>query len=145
MPFPVAVLDTQDSARSLALQVGYYGYSETGELLSLQAKRISVSETADFAILALGLTKTSQQVGSADSVTVRVTHVCSKLQCWKSKPSLPFLSASGNSSHLLERRLARLLIKCVSCKSHRGARMLIHLCPKSFKDRTARMESFSQT
>ena len=108
MPFPVAVLDTQDSARSLALQVGYYGYSETGELLSLQAKHISVSETADLAILALGLTKTSQQVGSADSVTVRVTHVCSKLQCWKSKPSLPFLSTSGNSSHLLERRLAHL-------------------------------------
>ena len=69
----------------MALQVGYYGLLRTGELLSLQAKNISVSEAADFAVLDLGLTKTShsQRAGAADSVTVRIAHTCQQLQKWK--------------------------------------------------------------
>ena len=73
----------QDPNTSLALQVGYYGLLRTGELLSLQAKNISVSEAADFAVLDLGLTKTSQRAGAADSVTVRIAHTCQQLQKWK--------------------------------------------------------------
>ena len=73
----------QQPFMSLALETGFYSVLRTGELLQLQAKHIDVSPNQDFAVISLGLTKTSQRSGTHDSVTLRVAPVCERLQRWK--------------------------------------------------------------
>ena len=71
------------SQMALAVQVAFYSLLRTGELLSLQASQVQISPRQDFAVLNLGLTKTSQRSGTDDSVTLRVGHVCRALAHWK--------------------------------------------------------------
>eukprot|EP00439_Symbiodinium_sp_Y106_P004258 s1316_g1.t1 len=68
---------------ALALAVAFYSVRRTGELLNLQASHVHVSPTFEFAVISLGLTKTSQRTGTFDSVTLRVADVCFRLVHWK--------------------------------------------------------------
>ena len=87
---------------SLGVQVAFYALLRTGELLSLQTSQIQIRTRQDFAVLNLGLTKTSQRSGTDDSVTLRVGHVCRALAQWKQTVS-PFAFLIPFSSYLFRK------------------------------------------
>lgn len=68
---------------ALSLLVGFHGLLRTGELLSLKAKHISISQGKGPAVLSLGLTKSGKRQGAAESVTLHAEDVCRRLFQWK--------------------------------------------------------------
>ena len=67
---------------ALSLLLGFHALLRTGELLALQARRITVTSKKGPAILSLGLTKTGKRQGAAESVTVHNEDVCRRLHQW---------------------------------------------------------------
>eukprot|EP00435_Cladocopium_sp_Y103_P041058 s698_g11.t1 len=73
---------------ALSLLVAFHGLLRTGELLSLQARHISISKAKGPAVLSLGLTKAGKRQGAAESVTIHMEDVCRRLYHWKNSVRL---------------------------------------------------------
>ena len=74
---------TQRPFFALGLMVAIYGVLRTRELLALRARHVHVSPARNCAVINLGFTKTSQRLGTADSVTVCGSEICHRLPTWK--------------------------------------------------------------
>ena len=70
---------------ALSLLLAFHGLLRTGELLSLQARDISVSKAKGPAVINLGLTKAGKRQGAAESVTLHGEDVCRRLHQWVSR------------------------------------------------------------
>ena len=89
-PFPEHLLQAlagyflfhQDESMALSVLLGFYAALRTGEILTLKAGDFSVAPQATSAVISLKNTKTSQRTGHAESVTLRVCDVCSRLRTW---------------------------------------------------------------
>ena len=68
---------------ALSLLVGFFGLLRTGEILSITASHISVTDPKGPAVIALGLTKAGKRQGAAETVTIHVEDVCRRLHQWK--------------------------------------------------------------
>ena len=72
----------EDDSIALSLLLGFYGVLRTGEILSLKAEDFTLSADAMSAVISLRNTKTGRRTGHAESVTLRVYDVCSRLHAW---------------------------------------------------------------
>ena len=77
---------------ALSLLLAFHGLLRTGELLSVQAKDVSISKAKGPAVISLGLTKAGKRQGAAESVTLHSEDVCRRLHQWvKQAPGNTFL------------------------------------------------------
>ena len=81
-----AIFNDQSSF-ALSLLVGFHGLLRTGELLSLQAWQIHMVNGTSPAVINLGLTKSGQRQGAAESVTISDQVVLTQLWAWKQRVS----------------------------------------------------------
>eukprot|EP00438_Fugacium_kawagutii_P029122 Skav233719 [mRNA] locus=scaffold2120:365768:377109:+ [translate_table: standard] len=92
---------------TLSILVAFYGLLQTGEVLSLQAKHVTVNGPKGPAVISLGLTKGGKRQGAAESVTIYAEDVCRRLHQWvNTTPSHSFLAGP---SHVWRRTFSQYL------------------------------------
>ena len=105
-PFPESLLKAivgrclfqENHGMALSLLVGFYGLLRTGELLSIQARHVSVSADHKAAVVSLGWTKGGKRQGAAESCTITVWDVVRRLEQWVlSVPSGSYMCASPST------------------------------------------------
>lgn len=74
----------KQGALALALQVAFYSLLRTGELLSVQAKHVSVRPGKPIAVINLCETKVSGRRAMNEAVTLSQPHLVKQIAAWKS-------------------------------------------------------------
>lgn len=117
-PFPLEVVQClsgyglfkEQPLMTLSILLAFFGLLRTGELLSLQAKQVSISKAKGPAVISLGLTKAGKRQGAAESVTIYSEDVCRRLFQWvQTHPPHAFLTGPA---HLWRKTFSAYLSAC---------------------------------
>ena len=77
-------ISQNQGALALGIQVAFYCWLRTGELLSVQAKHVSVRPGKPIAVINLCETKVSGRRAMSEAVTLSQPHLVKQLTAWKS-------------------------------------------------------------
>ena len=92
-----------DPLFALSILLGFYGMMRTGELIGLSPREVEVSSEDSPAIIALGMTKSGERQGAAESITISVFNVVRRLKQWKTSGNVPLARTAGQCVHNLPR------------------------------------------